>query len=577
MLIQIQSGNAPPPRRLSVVEAQARDRSIKTLEGNADPLRSEGWDRFKTPTSDRVTTRDRVSPSTTHPLEGRHLSRLSRLSPANGRVDSPRDSPGFRKNVGPTSYHSRFRSAHLPMAFNSSPITAQHQPLDHELSSSPPPAFAQHVTGTTESTVSTTAPSTVWDELDELKLRIRKLEATGKLLPSSSGSAERPRTAATSATTMSSSSKQNGMKDGSPVVTGFEDVSPHPLLNSALEKARPVLSSDSYQALEAAAADALNLVKMTASSTTPTALERQLKRKADNMCRSLTELCIALLASNALPRDRSTNGARSTSRGPTAHQDLIPEQPQSASQQAAQGHFERAQSLNPEPTAGQRALSRVEARRASIGLNRFISQTTHALEAITPTQSTVSRTNTVLQRSRQLGEGINPEDVGFTFRPLSRATTELGRANTTGGVDRQQRRMSRDYYSNHQLPNSFARNFPGMSSTSWPRRNYLTSGAGTANSSTDSTIGASSIQDKDNATNSITPAFPSRHHHTRTINTAINIPEDLTLRNPTEPQSQQRLPYGSPYSTARSLLGRRAGDRRSFAGPGDETISAGQF
>lgn len=562
---------------MSLAEAQPRDRSIKMSEGNAEPLRIEGWNSFQTPTSDRATVRDRISPSTTHPLEGRHLSRLSRLSPATAKVDAPRDSPGFRRNVGPTSYHSRFRSAHLPMTFNSSPITAQHQPFDHELSSSPPPAFTQHVTGTTESTVSTTAPSTVWDELDELKLRIRKLEATGKLLPSSSGSADRPRTAATSATTMSSSSKQNGIKDASPVSTGFEDVSPHPLLNSALEKVRPVLSSDSYQALEAAAADALNLVKMTASSNTPTALERQLKRKADNMCRNLTELCITLLASGILPRDRSANRARSISRGPTAPQDLITQQPQLASQPAEQGHSERTQILNPELTAGQRALSRLEARRTSMKSNTFTSQTGHIIEANTPTQSTVSRTNTVLQRSRQIGEGINPEDVGYAFRPLSRATTELARANTTSGIDRQQRRMSRDYMSNHPLPNPFVRNFPGMSSTTGSRRSYLVNGGGVANSSTNSTIGASSIQDKDNTTNPITPSFPNRHLHTRTANTAINNTEDPTLRNTAELQLQQRLPYSGLHSTARSLLGRRAGDRRSFAGQGDETISASQF
>lgn len=64
----------------------------------------------------------------------------------------------------------------------------------------------------TESTMSTTAPSTVWDELDDLKSRIRKLELTGKL-PSSSAAAmssmagERPRTATTTVTTVSSSPK----------------------------------------------------------------------------------------------------------------------------------------------------------------------------------------------------------------------------------------------------------------------------------------------------------------------------------------------------------------------------------
>jgi hypothetical protein len=169
--------------------------------------------------------------------------------------------------------------------------------------------------GTTESTLSTTSPSTVWDELDDLKSRIRKLELTGKLPASSaaamsSASSERPRTAATTATTLSSSPKQKHVRKSSSspeapscAVTA---ASVQTLLQSALAKAKNAVGSEVYNALEATATDALTLTNMLASTSTTTISsnsssatgigmsERQAKRKADSLCRGLTEVCLAL-------------------------------------------------------------------------------------------------------------------------------------------------------------------------------------------------------------------------------------------------------------------------------------------
>ncbi|KAK5106574.1 hypothetical protein LTS08_000694 [Lithohypha guttulata] len=155
----------------------------------------------------------------------------------------------------------------------------------------------------TESTASTTAPSTVWDELDDLKSRIRKLELTGKLPPSSAAamvSAERPRTATTAATTMSSSPKHS--KTPSQLQSTIEGVPPnvHPLLHEALGNAKAIVSHDVYQKLLATAQDALQLATMTSldnqsvRSGVPAMSERQVRRRIESMCRSLTELAIAL-------------------------------------------------------------------------------------------------------------------------------------------------------------------------------------------------------------------------------------------------------------------------------------------
>ncbi|CAH0049312.1 unnamed protein product [Clonostachys solani] len=174
---------------------------------------------------------------------------------------------------------------------------------------------AQAVEGT-ESTASTTAPSTVWDELDDLKSRIHRLELTGKL-PSTSGAAvyrlsdERPPTATTTVTTVSSSPKRIVVaaqaNDAASAVTTAQHES-FPVLHSALAKSKPFLNAEIYRALETAATEAMSLSSMMGTSGQPGPIssgasgigtgsnitDRQLRRKADSVCRSLTELCVAL-------------------------------------------------------------------------------------------------------------------------------------------------------------------------------------------------------------------------------------------------------------------------------------------
>ncbi|KAK8050605.1 hypothetical protein PG994_012335 [Apiospora phragmitis] len=128
----------------------------------------------------------------------------------------------------------------------------------------------------------------------------------------SRASDERPPTATTNATTMSASPKRgstNGVQhnDASSTVSTSQREG-HPLLQSALGKSRSFLAFDVYSALETAASDALALSTMIGAAGQPgpilsgasntgagTAVtNRQLRRKADSICRSLTELCLAL-------------------------------------------------------------------------------------------------------------------------------------------------------------------------------------------------------------------------------------------------------------------------------------------
>ncbi|CAG9971899.1 unnamed protein product [Clonostachys byssicola] len=174
---------------------------------------------------------------------------------------------------------------------------------------------AQAVEGT-ESTASTTAPSTVWDELDDLKSRMRRLELTGKLPPTSGAAVsrltdERPPTATTTVTTVSSSPKRvvvaSQANDGASAV-GTAQHESFPVLHSALAKSKPFLNPEIFRALETAATEAMSLSSMMGTSGQPGPIssgasgigsggnitDRQLRRKADSVCRSLTELCVAL-------------------------------------------------------------------------------------------------------------------------------------------------------------------------------------------------------------------------------------------------------------------------------------------
>ncbi|CAN8097059.1 unnamed protein product [Discula destructiva] len=238
-----------------------------------------------------------------------------RPSPITPRTQSVLDGPAERNHVfsrrpftrtgdGRARSSSIKQPTGLSKSFNSSPLVPKN-------GSSHPTPNGPHVE-TSESSNSTAAPSTVWDELDELKSRIHRLELTGKLPKTSSAAIsrtpdERPPTAGTGATTLSGSPKRAQTEIVSLASSQRETQSN---LRSILSKTRPFVSSDVYDAIEAAANDALSLSQLmgTAGQAGPissgastigfggpsTVTDRQLRKKADSICRSLTELCIAL-------------------------------------------------------------------------------------------------------------------------------------------------------------------------------------------------------------------------------------------------------------------------------------------
>jgi len=306
-----------------------------------------------------------------------------------------------------------------------------------------------------DSVDSQTAPSTVWDELDDLKSRIKKLELTGKI-PSTSNAAvtgggassDRPRTATTAPTTINSSPKQDRKQDHD-AATGAQSSKPptptsltladiHPTLHVALAKAKALLSATLYRTLEATAMDALQLVAMTGSAgpqgTTfsaasiingVTVSDRHIRRKADMMCRNLTDLCLALC--------EGKHEAPSIMSSPVAID--TPPKITGPKPKYSRASMAFGEDLN---KAASRPLSRLEARRSSIlGLQPMSSpQASGDDVSISEHETTPSHSQRVpeLQRQSRLGHRLSAprfdryeepsgdEDV----RPPSRAMTEFG-------------------------------------------------------------------------------------------------------------------------------------------------------
>ncbi|KAL8843949.1 MAG: hypothetical protein Q9176_001644 [Flavoplaca citrina] len=380
---------------------------------------------------------------------------------------------GSRSRTRPLTYKQSARSHVSGNQYDSSPFAQ-----DTQLHQGIPPDG-------TESTTSTTAPSTVWDELDDLKSRIRKLELTGTL-PSSSGAAmasvanDRPRTATTTMTTASSSPKDRIHRNISPeasTVKGTDTSTLHPLLHAALAKAKPLINANTYTALETAASDALTLAAMTGASNpsgpkrsaqdTSRSNDRQVRRKADCLCRGLTELCIALSEERTSTESTTADAQEGSRENP--HDNATGTSPP--------GDPRRLRSSSQDPDRpSSRIISRLEARRTSLiasnaspstalqPSNQIDSPAAQQHNISTPTHS--SRSSVRLHRRRTADS--NADTVTLHSRPGSRSTEQRPVLPT---------RMSREYTSQHPLPtlsnSTNQQRSPSIQSTFRERKSYF--------------------------------------------------------------------------------------------------------
>ncbi|PNY27688.1 Uncharacterized protein TCAP_02382 [Tolypocladium capitatum] len=321
-------------------------------------------------------------------------------------------------------------------AYNSSPLVRS-----FDFQNRPASELAHRVEGT-ESTASTTAPSTVWDELDDIKSRIHRLELTGKM-PSTSGAAvsrlsdERPATATTTVTTMSLSPKRQGQPaEATSATPPQREV--HPLLHAALAKSKPFMSPEVYRALESVANDAIGLSAMMGAPGQPGPIssgastigsgnnmtDRQLRRKADGVCRSLTELCVAL-GEDAAAQPRSVQPTQSTF--PQLDGPVAPTIPKSHSGLPAPRRASIAvEQTLPKSNSSPRALSKFEERRNHL-LNGTAFPTPRASgsNASTPGDPSMNRRSSLMiPRTRRAVTEEPEDDRNSSLLRTRRAGTE---------------------------------------------------------------------------------------------------------------------------------------------------------
>lgn len=327
----------------------------------------------------------------------------------------------------------------------------------------------------TESHGSTGPAASVWDELDELKTRIKKIEQGSSKTPATSNaavaqaSAERPRTANTSATTVSSSPHQQRKLNASPSESTVDAPSTkvHPLLRDALAKAKQHTTHSVYRILESTAAEAIALAEMAGSTgmlssaasiySGAATADRQVRRKADNICRSLTELCIALCDTKpnlASPALRSSAAAAAAARRPSVQ--VNGESPKTIRDSEESGSVVSFSGVSPS-----RALERIEARRTSMlaasTSKRESSQESNSASDALAT-SRIQRAGTSLNRTRRQSEADEDEDD--TLRAPSRAMTDFRQLrnnsndtnNTNNSNFEKNRQISRTYTSQEPMP-----------------------------------------------------------------------------------------------------------------------------
>lgn len=386
---------------------------------------------------------------------GAPRSRLSRASPET----SPR-SPTINGERRSSLHESRLRHSGL------STIRSSRQPSASEATERVRADAEKSRADGTESTLSTTAPSTVWDELDDLKSRIKKLELTGKLPPSSQAAItgvapERPRTAATTVTALSTSPRHH-RKVSTPSADTESAVQSqvHPLLQSALEKAKAVLSGDVYSALEATINDALALSTMLGVNTAPSGTvsvvnggysssDRHARRKADSVCRSLTELCLSL-TDEQLKKHRSPPTHAISTQSPRANSgDRDTLMPGPASQRASSHEPEGAETPERRQSTN-RISSRLGARRASLanpspGTTAENNKPVQSPTTIPTPPSRLHRISNSLRSRRVTTDGQNGETPSPHNRSLSRAMTEIGTPSPAQNVSPRQQRFSHDH------------------------------------------------------------------------------------------------------------------------------------
>lgn len=582
----IPAHDVPSPPRISRRLSDQRENSRARQAAESQPVQQTARDSAYRSTAGRESL-----PPITTAAEGSSRAQLGRTpqkpSPITPKQISFKDTFGEsssayqRRRQSLTDNHNlsssratQYRNANLAMAqartYHSSPLVPKSTNVLADGSQHNSPEANNGVEGT-ESSSSTAAPSTVWDELDDLKSRIHRLERTGKM-PSTSGggmsrsSDDRPRTATTNATTVSASPKHKSGPGSAHADGNSTSQTPReaqPLLLSALSKTKDLVSPEVFSAIELAATDAMALTSMIGAVGQPgpisssastiggysgSVTDRQLRKKADSICRSLTELCLALADQTgpkkqpqpapAAPRPEpllsptsihATVGDLTAQRRPSAIADMIAKE--STSTRAPTSLEQKRKTMlasislptSRYATAPSTPLESTAGRKSSLLLARIRRTGTEEPEEIPQ----AGRRSSLLLRSRRAGteepeepregrktslllrtrKAVNEEEDESRARIPSRAITEV---NSFGDRSRAAPRDLAMTSTNNQGP---AENSP--TSSALPRRRLIPSAIATRLSTTGPTASA--------------PTTPARRYLERSTFQDRGLPQERSI------------------------------------------------
>lgn len=249
-------------------------------------------------------------PSTAPPVSSQ---RYFRNYPRSSLSPEPRRASAGEANAFMRPFKPSYRPSNLSILANDSPrseASAYSQTTDTTIASPATPSYADDI----ESVGSATAVSTVWDDAQDLKSKIKQYRSSSRRIRSSGTNLdeaiERPRTATTMTTNSSASNQMKRVTSGQHDGGRSDDNAKHQLLRTALQRLRGQVDANVYCSLESSVADVISAstvldigdnVSMADNASTvtgPGSSDRRLRRKVDSLCQSLTELCIALSDSN---------------------------------------------------------------------------------------------------------------------------------------------------------------------------------------------------------------------------------------------------------------------------------------
>ncbi|KAL2143343.1 hypothetical protein VTI28DRAFT_10522 [Corynascus sepedonium] len=476
-----QDTSSPPrvSRRLSDQRESSRSRQAAADSQSPQTLSRES--SYRTPGRESLPPIATSAESSSRTQPGRGSSRPSPITPRQISFrDSFADSSSAyqRRRQSLTENHSlpspraaHYRSSNLAAAtqartYHSSPLVPKSANVLAD-AQQPNNSDTNHGVEGTESSSSTAAPSSVWDELDDLKSRIHRLELTGKM-PSTSGggmsrsSDERPRTATTNATTVSASPKRDSKVGSSqPEVHSNQPAlreaprEAQPLLLSALSKTKNLVSAEVFSAIESAATDAMALSSMIGvvgqpgpvSSSASTiggynnggVTDRQLRKKADSICRSLTELCIALADTTKQKKQHQPTSVapeQEATISPTSNLTVV-DTPPSQRRASAVADMIAKESTSP------RAPSSLEQKRKTMLASISLPTSRYVTAPSTPLESTAGRKSSLLLARIRRAATEEPEEAQSQTPQAGRRSSLLLRSRRNGSEEPDENREGR--------------------------------------------------------------------------------------------------------------------------------------